>query len=567
MTYAEEIKNRIYAEYTAEPVKAAIYARVSTDNEGQKDSCANQEEMARRFIKNHPNISLVGVYVDDGISGKNDFTRPEYSRMVRDIADGKIELIIAKALSRLNRDEYNALGLANFLVEHDATVLTLEDNQLHDFEEMNSGLVHSLSYAIDAQYVKRQSVSGHKTQELRCERKELSAKDISYGYSWDKQDKTILTNPEEAETVRYIFEEYVYRDTTPAEIRRKLADKGIVLSQATINHILQDTRYIGKFYINKQGSKLGTGKKTTKRFNLPKEQWVLVERPDLQIIDTELFQLAQRLRESRQTRYGGNFPKGRIQAYYTGHHEFSQKIFCAECGRPYQHGYADRKQMIPIYRIHNHCGCYSSINRVNEQDLEEIVKDALRKTIEAQDRVCEALENTLTTCLQMSLSTGETNALRKLRQQKSTKEKQVSNLITTLASEEFIESAKEHIRTEINRISEEISALDSSIREKETSRIDDSYIESEIKRIKQSIEELRQVRTINRGQVDNYILRILVHADGSIDILLQSGTRMTIRKHEQSTANRFPKEDGVGKTFRQDMTDPCRPDTQTVQRT
>ena len=131
MTYAEEIKNRIYAEYTAEPVKAAIYARVSTDNEGQKDSCANQEEMARRFIKNHPNISLVGVYVDDGISGKNDFTRPEYSRMVRDIADGKIELIIAKALSRLNRDEYNALGLANFLVEHDATVLTLEDNQLH----------------------------------------------------------------------------------------------------------------------------------------------------------------------------------------------------------------------------------------------------------------------------------------------------------------------------------------------------------------------------------------------------------------------------------------------------
>ena len=41
---------------------------------------------------------------------------------------------------------------------------------------MNSGLVQSLNYTIDAQYVKRQSVSDHKTQELRCERKELSAK-------------------------------------------------------------------------------------------------------------------------------------------------------------------------------------------------------------------------------------------------------------------------------------------------------------------------------------------------------------------------------------------------------
>lgn len=34
------------------------------------------------------------------------------------------------------------------------------------------------------------------------------------GYSWDKQNKAILINPDEAEAVKYIFEEYVYRDTT-----------------------------------------------------------------------------------------------------------------------------------------------------------------------------------------------------------------------------------------------------------------------------------------------------------------------------------------------------------------
>lgn len=569
MTYAEEIKNRIYTMYSEDPVKAAIYTRVSTDNEGQKDSCANQEEMAKRFVRDHPNITLIGVYVDDGLSGKNDFTRPEYTRMVRDIADGKIELVIVKALSRLNRDEYNALGLASFLIEHHATVLTLEDGQIHDFEGMDSGLIHSLNYAIDAQYVKRQSINGHKTQELRCERKELSAKDISYGYSWDKQNKAILINPEEAETVKYIFEEYVYRDTTPAEIQRLLDgedDNGIHLSKATICHILQDTRYIGRFYINKKGSKLGTGKNTTKRFDLPKDQWVLVERPDLQIIDSNLFQLAQRLRESRQTRYGGNFPKGRTQAYYSGSHEFSQKIFCAECGKPFQHGYADRKQMIPIYRIHNHSGCCNEVNRVNEHDIEELTKEALRKTIDSQDEICEALENTLITCLQMSQSSEESGVLKRLREQKTVKEKKIDKLIAAIADDGFTGLAKERIKKDINKISEEIETLENEIREREGNRIDDTYIVEKVRQIRQSIQELREFRTINREQVLNYVDKILVHADGSIDVILQSGTRMVIKRKEQIKSI-SPEMDSVGKTVRQDTMALCPPDMPTVQKT
>lgn len=552
MTYAEELKKRIFAtEYTTDLVKAAVYARVSTDNESQKDSCGNQVKMAKAFINEHPNVQLVGTYVDDGISGKNDFTRPEYNRMLKDIDDGKVELIIAKALSRLNRDEYNSLGLTHFLMEHRATVLTLEDCQVHDFEGMDSGLIHSLNYAIDAQYVKRQSILGHKTQELRCERKVLSAKDISYGYKWDKESKAIVIDEQEAETVRYVFEEYVYRNTKPIDIRKNLRSRGISLSQATINSILQDTRYIGDFYINKRSSQLGTGKDTTKRYGLPKEQWVLVKKPELQIIDTELFQLAQKLRELRHTYLGSKFPKGRTQAYYTGCHTFSQKIFCAECGKPYQHGYSDRKMTIPIYRIHNHSGCINTVNRVYEQDIEDIVKTALRKTIASQDSVCEALEDTLTACLQKSQSAGEAEALKKLRQQKTTKEKQVSKLIEVLAGEDFTESAKEHIRTEINRISDEIAALEDRIKEKESTHIDSAYIESEVARIRQSIQELRQFRTLSKEQVENYVYRILIHADDSIDVLLKSGTKLTIRKHQQSQKD-SPKGSGVGKTVRQD---------------
>jgi site-specific DNA recombinase len=91
----------------------------------------------------------------------------------------------------------------------------LEDGSIHDFEDMNSGLLHSIKYAMDAQFVKQQSINGRKTQELRCEKKELSAKDCSYGYDWHREDKTITINERPGRSCPQIFEDYVYRNGTP----------------------------------------------------------------------------------------------------------------------------------------------------------------------------------------------------------------------------------------------------------------------------------------------------------------------------------------------------------------
>ena len=48
-------------------------------------------------------ISIRGVYVDDRYSGLN-FGRPDFQRMIGDIEDGKINLVITKDLSRFDRD-------------------------------------------------------------------------------------------------------------------------------------------------------------------------------------------------------------------------------------------------------------------------------------------------------------------------------------------------------------------------------------------------------------------------------------------------------------------------------
>ncbi|MCR5704782.1 MAG: recombinase family protein [Eubacterium sp.] len=529
MNYAEEIKQKINDNENENTVKAVIYARVSTDSDGQKDSCANQIELAMNFISNHTSIEHVGTYIDDGISGKNDFTRPQYNEMLSQISAGRIDLIITKSLSRLNRDEMNSFQLKQLLLQNNATVLTLEDNQVHDFEDINAELIHSISFAIDAQYVKRQSINGRKTHELRCKRKELSAKDVSYGYDWNRDNKSITINLEQAEIVKRIFEEYVYRNGTPASISRDLENEGIKISSRSLVNMLKDERYIGNFYINKRTTKLGTGKTKSKKIFLPKEQWILVERPDLQIIDSELFELAQRIRESRIHLYKAP-DKKTLQARFQGTHKFSSKIFCPVCGKPYHFGYSDQKKTIPYYSIHSHGDCSNPIRRINEKDLEEITKITLSKVIKDQEELCDSLEQILLECVASTQnSDGE---IKKLRKQVTTRENQINSLIDTLSEGGLVDLAQERIKTKINTITEDIERLNALIKSKEETRLDSSYVSNKIKDIKAAILDLKNFTTIDRDRVLNYIERIELPANGDINITLKSGQLITVKPNK-----------------------------------
>ena len=545
MTLAQEIREKLNNGST-DNIRAVIYARVSTDNEGQKESCSNQVYLAKKYIEEHPNIQLIETYVDDGISGKNDFTRPQYNEMLQKLSDDGFDLILTKALSRLNRDELNSLVLNRMLLDHNATVLTLEDRQVHDFEDMNSGLFHSIKYAMDAQFVKQQSINGRKTQELRCERKELSAKDCSFGYDWHREDKTITINQEQAAIVRRIFEDFVYRNGTPASIQRALNNEGISICSRSVSNIIKDERYIGKFYINKRTTKLGTGRTKSKRIQLPKEDWVLCERPDLQIVDTDLFELAQRIHHSRITIYEKP-DKKTVQAHFQGMHLYASKIFCPVCGKPYHFGYADRKKTKPVYRIKNHQDCPNPIRSIYEDDLQEVTRIALKHVIEQQSHVLSSLETVLIECVEATQNNGE--EISNLKKQKASKEKKINSLIDALMDDGLTDAAKEKVKSKLNTITEEINNLTTIIEDKESNKLSFSYVDDKIAEIKKAIAELKNFTTIDRDRIQNYIDRIDLPPNGDIDITLKSGQIITLKQQTED----FSDGNSVGKMGIQDV--------------
>ena len=77
---------------------------VSKDDEqaGESVSIETQKMMLVDYCANH-NYDIYDIYIDDGFSGLN-FNRPAFMRLLNDIDDGAVNLVITKDLSRLGRD-------------------------------------------------------------------------------------------------------------------------------------------------------------------------------------------------------------------------------------------------------------------------------------------------------------------------------------------------------------------------------------------------------------------------------------------------------------------------------
>ena len=107
----------------------ALYCRLSNDDDlqGESNSITNQKTILLKYAQdNHfPNPQF---YIDDGYSGTN-FQRPDFMRMITDMENGKVGIIITKDLSRLGRD-YLKTGeyIEIIFPDYDVRYIAINDN-------------------------------------------------------------------------------------------------------------------------------------------------------------------------------------------------------------------------------------------------------------------------------------------------------------------------------------------------------------------------------------------------------------------------------------------------------
>ena len=318
---------------------AALYIRLSKEDEseGPSQSVQNQESLLREFVQQH-RLSVYDTYVDDGWSGTN-FDRPSFQRMIADIEDKKVNMVITKDLSRLGRD-YIMTGhyMERYFPEHRVRYISLLDG-IDTGVDSTANDITPFRAIMNDMYAKDISKKIKSVKRDKQRKGQFIGGKPVYGYKMHPTEKNkIVIDEEVAPVVRRIFA-LALSGMSCRNIATLLNQEGVptpatyanltvarpgpytgLWSSERISDMLQNETYIGNMV---QGRSVKISYKSKKCLRQDPANWVVVEGTHEPLVDTETFRKVRLLVNSRK--------HTRSRTY-----DFLLKglIFCHECGYP-----------------------------------------------------------------------------------------------------------------------------------------------------------------------------------------------------------------------------------------
>ena len=294
--------------------KAAAYLRLSKEefsNEKESNSITNQKLIIDNYLKEHKEYKLVDYYIDDGYSGTN-FNRPEFQRMLEDIKNKKIEIIIIKDLSRLGR---NYIETGNFIEVifpgMGVSVISVDENCEIDSSDYYGDDYLPLKNLFNDTYAKDISKKVRSSLIVKKYNGEFVGKLAPYGYIKDPKDKhKFLIDKNVSHIIKKIFdmilngksrrEVAVFLNAndilTPSEYLKINTDKDTTIMKKwnpeMVNSILRNENYTGTLF---QGKKRKLNDRIGKKIKLDKETWIVTENHHEAIISKEDFDKVQEI--------------------------------------------------------------------------------------------------------------------------------------------------------------------------------------------------------------------------------------------------------------------------------
>lgn len=322
--------------------RAGIYCRLSRDDENfsESESIINQKRMLTRYVEEN-GWEIYDFYIDDGISGTT-FDRPDFLRMIGDIEEKKVNLVITKDLSRLGRN-YIETGhfMEVFFPERDVRYIAVHDG-IDTFGQDND--IAPFKNILNEMYAKDISKKVRAAFKSKVESGQFIGGFAPYGYKKSPENKNKLVIDEcAAEVVRKIYamslqgyglnriarelneagilNPTLYKKASGSAYMNNMRnDKTSYWTDSTIRKMLFNRVYIG---ILEQGKQRTKSFKVKKRIDIDKNDWVVTENAHEPIIDPETWEKVQRLLKVQ-----------RREMKTTGEtHLFAGLIVCEDCQR------------------------------------------------------------------------------------------------------------------------------------------------------------------------------------------------------------------------------------------
>lgn len=490
----------------------AAYCRVSTDKEDQLNSLETQKEFFLEYTK-RTGDNLIKLYADEGISGTKIKNRKEFQRMLADAEKGLFDMVVVKDISRFARNTVDLLQSVRRLKSLGIETQFLTANMT---SMGNSEFVLTIFGAL------AQEESANTSKRIKFGKKMNAEKgrvpNIVFGY-----DKTIgdyfnlSINANEAKAIRQIFQWYTEEGYGGSKIANMLNERGIKTkrgnnwSQNSVCRILTNEIYTGKIINGKEEiADFLTGQRKEK----DESEWLVTIRPELRIIEDEVFDKAQ------------DILKGRHDSFKITHERqsnkylFSTLIKCKECGWSFRRTVRQYKNTYVRWVCSGHNGkgadsCPNAVT-VDEEELiqamqeyfQEILskkKKVINYVIKEFQRVYKAKDENIE--YEKQLNT-ELNRLRKSR------EKYMDMYTDDLISREELNEKIGGMRKEIERLENELKMVSYHLTKGE-------QVEAILNSTFKQLEDITDVHEMTNAQLKRLIQKIGVDKEGNVDIYLR----------------------------------------------
>lgn len=175
--------------------KAAAYVRLSytDDRQNESDSVGNQRRLIEDFVQRNPDIEIVMEKIDDGYSGII-FDRPAFKEMMQEVADGAINCVIVKDLSRLGR-EYIETGryLRRIFPTYGVRFIAITDSIDTAQENSSDELTVSVKNIMNEAYCRDISVKTRTALDVKRRNGDFVGAFTVYGYIKSEENKNQLS--------------------------------------------------------------------------------------------------------------------------------------------------------------------------------------------------------------------------------------------------------------------------------------------------------------------------------------------------------------------------------------
>lgn len=340
----------------------ALYIRVSSDKQEELSPDAQKRLLMDYAKKNKILIKPEYIFMENGISGRKADKRPEFQRMISLAKSNPspFNCILVWKFSRFARNQEESIVYKSMLRKQcDVDVISITEPLI---DGPFGSLIERIIEWMDEYYsinLSGEVIRGMTEKAMRGGYQSTPP----LGYKAVGRGNPFVVDPAEAQTVKYIFDQYCHHHKEPTAIARQLNDMGIrtkrggLFEKRNISYILRNPFYIGELEWN--GIKSQGTHET--------------------FISKELFQEASQI-------YNDTFKPIRRRSVSSCRHWLSGLVKCSICGSSLSYN----KCKYPFF----HCWKYAKGYHKGNSGISE--KDLIAGVMEYLEKILNGAEFTFT---------------------------------------------------------------------------------------------------------------------------------------------------------------------------